>query len=163
MRGVNCLPFILEELMATSRPPDAKTNSLRNHGTLNPRPEAVKDEFFDPRDLVQVRYEMLRRVRTEGRRVSETAALFGVSRPTYYKVDADFERDGMWGLLPRKRGPKGGHKLTAEVVDALSAARAEEPTMETSSLVELVRERFGIEVHPRTVERALRRREKKPR
>ena len=49
-------------------PDDAKLRSLREQGTLNPRPQAVTDdlftasEFFDPHDLVQVKYEMLRRV-----------------------------------------------------------------------------------------------------
>ena len=50
------------------RPADAKTRSLKEHGCLNPHAERVRDElflsnpFFDPRDLLQVRYEMLRRV-----------------------------------------------------------------------------------------------------
>ena len=49
----------------TRRPADAKTRSLKQHGCLNPHAERVRDElflsnaFFDPRDLVQVRYEML--------------------------------------------------------------------------------------------------------
>jgi hypothetical protein len=44
---------------------------------LNPSPERVTDElfqeFFDPRDLVQVKYEMLRRVQTEGQPVGRSA------------------------------------------------------------------------------------------
>lgn len=153
--------------MTPSKPADRKTTSLRRHGALNPRPQAVRDElfvtggFFDRRDLVQVRYEMLRRVLTEDHPISETAARFGVSRPTYYAASAGFEREGLYGLLPRKRGPKGGHKLNAEVLEALRAARAENPSADVSSLVELVRKRFDVEVHPRTVERALRRQEKK--
>ena len=53
--------------------PDAKSQILREHGTLNPRPQLVSDglfqdnEFFDPRDLLLVKYEMLRRVRLEER------------------------------------------------------------------------------------------------
>ena len=99
--------------MAPSKPADPKTTSLRRHGALNPRPQAVRDElfvaggFFDRRDLVQVRYEMLRRVLIEGRPISETATRFGVSRPTYYAASASFEGEGLCGLLPRKRGPKG--------------------------------------------------------
>jgi len=146
--------------------PDPKVKTLRRHGALHPQPETVADElfnesgFFDRRDLVQVRYEMLRRVRVEGRAVSETAARFGVSRPTYYKLDADFEAAGIVGLLPRKRGPKAGHKLTPEVVEALAAA-AEDPAMDAEALAKLTRERFSREVHPRSVTLALRRREKK--
>ncbi len=147
--------------MPSSDEPDPKNLALRSYGTLNPCPEQVRDEhfrdsdFFDPRDLVQVRYEMLRRVRVEGRPVSETAAGFGVSRPTYYKANKDFEADGLAGLVPRKRGPKGGHKLTAEVVGALQAALTEDPSLDAAALAELAHTRFGVLVHPRSVQRAL--------
>ena len=101
--------------------PSPKLRALHGSGTLNLRAEAVLDpafahsDFFDPRDLVQVKYEMLRRVRTEGQPVADTASLFGVSRPTFYKAQTDFERCGLVGLLPAKRGPHGPHKITAEV------------------------------------------------
>lgn len=104
---------------------------------------------------MQTRYEMLRRVRTEGHSVTATTAWYGVSRPTFYKLLAAFEREGLWGLLPRKRGPKGGHKLRPEVMDLLQSVRETEPSTTATQLVALVRERFDIEVHPRTVERAL--------
>jgi transposase len=149
--------------------PDPKVQALRRDGALNPRPAAVKDElfqqseFFDPRDLVQVRYELVRRVHSDGHPVAEATKRFGVSRPTYYKLSDQFQREGLSGLLPRKRGPKGGHKLRAEVIEALEAARAFDPTMDTAALLELAQQRFGVRVHPRTLARALARREKKRR
>ena len=153
--------------MAKSKPVDTKVQCMETEGILHPRPEVVEDElfalndFFDRRDLVQVRYEMLRRVRTDGLPIKTTADRFGVSRPTYYRIESDFEREGMKGLLPRKRGPRDGHKLTTKVVDVLRAAREKDPSLDTASLVELLLERFDIEIHPRTVERALLRQEKK--
>ena len=54
-----------------------KSLALRQQGCLNPHPERVTDElfqtreFFDPRDRVRVKYEMLRRVETEGLPVNE--------------------------------------------------------------------------------------------
>lgn len=153
--------------MPKTKPPDPKHEALRRLGALHPRPMAVKDElfdksdFFDRRDLVQVRYEMVRRVRQEDRPIAETAVRFGVSRPTYYKLSESFEREGITGLLPRKRGPKGGHKLRANVLEALRAARAKDPAVDTDSLVALVQRRFGVEVHPRTIERALLREKKR--
>jgi transposase len=153
--------------MAKSKATDLKVQNLETDGILNPRPEVVIDElfaqneFFDRRDLVQVRYEMLRRVRTDGVPISETTARFGVSRPTYYRIETDFEREGMKGLLPRKRGPRDGHKLSATVVEELRAARERDSSLDTASLVTLLRDRFDIEAHPRTVERALLRQEKK--
>ncbi len=101
--------------MTRAAPPDSKLAALAASGTVNPHAQDVQDpafldnEFFDRRDLVQVRYEMLRRVRTEGQTIADIAARFGVSRPTFYKVQADFDRDGLAGLLPVKRGPTGFH------------------------------------------------------
>ncbi len=83
------------------RPADAKTRSLKEHGCLNPHAETVRDElflsngFFDPRDLLQVRYEMLRRVREDGVPVSHAAASFGVSRPTWYQAQRAYEAGGL--------------------------------------------------------------------
>lgn len=153
--------------MTKRRGADDKTRSLREQGALHPRPSDVKDElfdgaFFDPRDVVQVRYEMLRRVNADGREVSEVAAGFGVSRPTFYKAKEDFEREGLPGLIPRKRGPKGGHKLTEEVLVELERRLQKDASLSSAALADLVREQFGREVHPRTVERALERRKKKP-
>ena len=155
--------------MSRANPPDPKLQALRSLGVLNSRPSSVQDElftdsdFFDRRDLVQVRYEMVRRVHKDGRPVTETAASFGVSRPTYYKLSESFEREGITGLLPRKRGPKGGHKLRTEVIEMLQAARVRDPTLDSASLALLAQQRFGVEVHPRTIERALLRQEKKHR
>jgi transposase len=136
---------------------------------VNPHAQDVQDaafldsEFFDPRDLVQVRYEMLRRVRTEGQTVVDAASSFGVSRPTFYKAQADFERAGLAGLLPVKRGPHGPHKITDEVMAFIEAARAQEEGLDAQDLVERIAEHFGLAVHRRTVERALARSKKKRR
>jgi len=93
------------------RKSDPKTDALRQQGCLHPRPEKVTDElfatseFFDARDLVQVKYEMLRRVRVDGRPVSDSAARCGLSRPSYYQAQEAFERGGLPALLPKKPGP----------------------------------------------------------
>lgn len=149
--------------------PDPKLLALAESGTVNPHAQDVQDaafldsEFFDPRDLVQVRYEMLRRVRTEGQTVVDAASSFGVSRPTFYKAQADFERAGLAGLLPVKRGPHGPHKITDEVMAFIEAARAQEEGLDAQRLVERIAEHFGLAVHRRTVERALARSKKKRR
>jgi transposase len=146
---------------------DPKLQALREQGTLNPRPEDVKDllfqenEFFDPRDLVQVKYEMLRRHQTEGWRVTCVAAAFGFSRVTFYKVLKRFQEDGMGGLLPKARGPKSAHKLSEELVAFVETSVAEDPTLRSAALAELIKARFDISVHPRSIERALARRQKK--
>ena len=120
-------------------------------------------EFFDARDLVQVKYEMLRRVRIDGRPVSDSAARFGLSRPSYYQAQTAFEEGGLPALLPKKPGPRRAHKLSEEVMTALEEALTEEPELSSGNLVHLIEKRFGISVHRRSVERALARQEKKRR
>lgn len=147
--------------MPARKPRDPKLESLLQHGTANPKPEAVRDpafqqsEFFDPRDLVQVKYEMLRRVRGDGESVADAAANFGVSRPTFYKARTDFDRDGLAGLLPGKRGPRGPHKLTAEVMDFIQRVLSDEPSLDAEALAQKLEEESGLRVHRRSIERAL--------
>jgi transposase len=153
--------------MTRQSKPDPKLAALAASGTVNPHAQDVRDpvfvdsNFFDSRDLVQVRYEMLRRVRLEGQSVAQSAARFGVSRPTFYKVLADFNRDGLAGLLPVKRGPHGPHKITSEVFAFIETSIAAEDGLDPQVLVESISQHFGIVVHRRTVERALARRKKK--
>jgi transposase len=144
-----------------------KTAALRRHRALNPRPEAVTDAafatgdpFFDRNDLVQVKYEMLRRARQEALPVGRAAATFGFSRPSFYMARAVFDRDGLPGLVPKRPGPRRAHKLSDAVVDALERRLADDPATTSTGLAHLVRERFGLSVHPRSVERALARRKK---
>jgi transposase len=110
---------------------------------------------MDARDLVQVKYEMVRRVRIDGESVSSSAAAFGFSRPSFYEAATALETDGLPGLVPAKPGPRRAHKLTAEVVSFLEEEQAGDPSLRSSELVERVSTRFGISVHPRSVERAL--------
>lgn len=140
---------------------DPKVRALREARSLNPRPEAVLDEqfsgseFLDARDLVQVKYEMVRRVREDGVSVSSAAAAFGLSRQSWYQAAAALDEGGLPGLLPGKPGPRGAHKLTGEVVEYLRALAASDPALRPAGLAEAVAQRFGIQVHPRSAERAL--------
>jgi len=153
--------------MAKTKPPDPKLAALRHHGSLNLHPGRVQDplfataDFFDARDLVQVKYEMVRRVRVDGQPVSRSAAAFGFSRPALYQAQAAVARGGLAALVPKKPGPRRAHKLSPEVVDFLARARTADPSLRPPELARRVRARFGRTVHPRSVERALARREKK--
>ncbi len=151
----------------SSAPEDGKEASLRRHHALNPRPGDVNDPafgsddaFFDSRDLVQVKYEMLRRARAEGSTVSDAAAAFGLSRPSFYEAKAAYETGGLPGLLPKRPGPRRAHKLSEAVMSRLEAALALDPGLSSSALAELARDEFDLNVHPRSVERALARRPK---
>lgn len=153
--------------MAKRGRPDGKAESLRERGSLNPHAERVREqrfgpgEFFDPRDLVQVKYEMVRRARVEGAPAAPTAASFGFSRPTFYAAERALERGGLPALVPARPGPRRAHKLSEEVMGFVEGRRLAEPGLRAADLAAAIRERFGVRVHPRSVERALDRREKK--
>jgi len=149
--------------------PDSKVEALQDQGTLNTHPEKVRDEFFlendffDPRDLAQVKYEMLRRAHVDGYSLKDAAEAFGFSRPTFYKTQAAFEESGLQGLIPRRRGPRGAHKLTGEVMSFVEQILVADESLRGPALALRIEERFGVRVHPRSIERALARRQKKRR
>jgi transposase len=148
----------------TDRTP--KRQALHQSGTLNPRPVRVTDElfadrdFFDPNDLLQVKYEMLRRVRRDDFTVQQAAQVFGFSRPSFYQAQEAFTRGGLGALVPQKRGPRRAHKLLPKVVEFVEQTLTADPR---ADLVAAVQQRFGISVHRRSIERALARAKKKPR
>lgn len=143
------------------RKQDPKVEALRAERSLNPRPEAVTDEefrsseFFDARDVVQVKYEMVRRVRVDGEAASRSATAFGFSRPSFYEAAAALNRGGLAALVPARPGPRGAHKLTVEVVAFAHRRLEADPSLRSVDLVDAIAGRFGIQVHPRSVERAL--------
>jgi transposase len=140
---------------------DPKTAALVADGTLNPCPEKVTDpkfqegDFFDPRDVVQVKYEMLRRVLVENASVTDATDAYGVSRPTYYQAKVNFDDAGVAGLVPKKRGPRGPHKLQGELLAFVEKLQVPGEPIRARELANIIREKFSVEVHPRTIERAL--------
>ena len=98
---------------------------------------------------------MLRRASVDKVSVSEVSVEYGVSRPTFYQAKADFEDAGIAGLVPRKRGPRGPHKIQSKVLAFLKAQVGPGEAIRVRELTNLVRNEFGLDVHPRTIERAL--------
>ncbi len=153
--------------MAKAKRRDPKNKALAQDGVLNPNPEAVHDAlfagnpFFDAKDLVQVRYEMVRRHQVDGVAISEAAATFGVTRPTFYKAQSALQAVGLAGLLPSRRGPKGGHKISAEVITFVAALKAASTELTTLQCLDAIQARFGVKVHRRSLERALARKKKR--
>ena len=144
---------------------DEKLTFLRQSHSLHPHPEQVRDPlftsgspFFDPRDLVQVKYELLRRVHVDGYAISEATALFALSRPTFYAAQAAWERAGLSGLLPASPGPRHAHNLTEEIMAELQPLAK---TLSSAQLAVWLKEHHSLIVHPRSIERALARVTKK--
>jgi transposase len=151
------------------KPADSKTESLKKYGALNPHPEKVVEkmftdpalEFFDPRDLVQVKYEMLRTVEQEGRSIKHAAEAFGFSRPAFYQAQLQFNREGVNGLIKKRPGPKSAHKLTDDILTFIEEKVKEGKPLRARTLGPLIKEKFGKDIHPRSIERAVKRRKKK--
>jgi transposase len=145
----------------------AKDKALRKHNSLNPHPENVTDElfgesdFFDPRDLAQVKYEMLRHVRKDGWSVAQAARAFGFSRNAFYRAQEAFKQNGIAGLMRERPGPRRAHKFTDEVMDFIEKALLKDGALTTVRLRRMIKKRFGISVHRRSIERSLTRRQKK--
>ena len=145
----------------SSRRRTPRLKALEAVGATHPQPHAVTDTlfadsaFFDPNDLVQVKYEMLRSVQAGTHRVVQAAQAFGLSRPAFYVAQAAFAREGLPGLLP--------HKLTDEVLAVLAAAVEELGYVPAGDeLARLLAERCGIVAHPRTIVRCLRAYQRRP-
>jgi transposase len=144
--------------------PDPKEAALAGARCLNPHPEQVTDpeflasDFFDARDAVQVKYEMVRKVKAGGAPVTQAAVAFGYSRPAYYQAAAALERSGLEGLVPARPGPRGGHKLTGQILAWAEQQLAADPALRPAQLPDRIEEAFGVRVHPRSVEKALARR-----
>jgi transposase len=153
----------MAEKTRTSR----KVAALHQRGSLNPHPDAVTNDlfrthdFFDPNDLVQVKYEMLRQVSVDSGSVTKAAAEFGLSRPSFYEAQAAFKQDGLLGLLPEKRGPRRAHKLSVEIMELLQAAKTKDPAVSGAALADRLWKERRVRVHRRSIERALARQQKK--
>ena len=145
---------------------DSKTRRLRQTGTLNPNPERVSDplftdsDFFDPRDILQVRYEMVRRAGKSALR--ETAERFGTSVPTCVRANRAFREGGLQALIPQRRGPRGAHKITTEILAFVEDYRIRHGPIGSRRLVPLIADRFGVTLHPRGLDKALARAKKNP-
>ncbi|HLC28553.1 MAG TPA: helix-turn-helix domain-containing protein [Dehalococcoidia bacterium] len=153
--------------MSRLDPISDKAHHLRQHGAFYRGFQDVSDplfqdsDFFDPRDIVQVKYEMLRRVLVDGRPVTEAVRRFGFSRQSFYHALSALKPLGLSGLVPVKRGPRGPHKFTPEVESVVRQAVEEDPSRGPTELAGIVEERLAVSLHPRTISRGLSRQKKK--
>ena len=147
--------------MSSNIEPTAKHQALQSTGTFNPRADQVRhplfqeSEFFDPHDLLQLKYETVRAIQVDNCPIAQAASQFGLSRPTIYQAQSQFQEAGLEGLLPQKRGPKNPHKLTPEVRQYLQEQSTVQPPIPATELAQKVRQRFKVTLHPRTIEKAL--------
>jgi len=142
---------------------EQRAQRLKKEGTLHQYPYRVhadllaKSPFFDANDLMQMKYEMLRSVTVDQQSVAEAANTFGLSRVAYYHAHKQYQRHGLAGLLPRRRGPKHPHKFTPGVMSFIDEQlTATGGRADWNLLSKQIESGFGIKVHPRSVERVVR-------
>lgn len=149
------------------KPNDPKSDVLQKQGCLNRRAEQVKSalfqqsDFFDPRDLLQVKYEMLRQALVERQPIVHVAHQFGFSRPSFYQALINFKQNGLLGLIRNKPGPRRAHKLSEPVVKFIQEQKAQDAKVTLDKLVQQIKDKFGLLVHKRSIQRAVTRQKKK--
>ena len=145
----------------------AKRRVLDQNNTLNKNADKVADPkfkniaFFDPDDIVQVKYEMLRSAQKDGAGVLKASETFGFSRITFYKTGKAFNENGLAGLIPKKKGPRRAHKLSGEVMEFVRELLERKPDIRSSGIRQEIKDRFNLTVHKRSIERAIDRSKKK--
>ena len=97
---------------------------------------------------MQVKYEMLRRVSIEKAPVTLATEEYGVSRPTYYQTKASFDKGGVARFVPRKRGPRGPHKLQGEARAFVEQQLVAGEPVRARELAKLIQQKFGLAYIP---------------
>jgi transposase len=144
----------------------AKIEALKKQRSLYSKAKSVKDpdfcvdEFFDPNDLIQVKYEMLRRVEKDEMTVTKAVSAFGFSRLSFYRIQSKFKQMGLAGLIPSPRGPKNAHKLSEKIMDFIEDEMKKDKSIRARGLQPLIEKKFKIQIHPRSIERAITRKKK---
>jgi transposase len=137
----------------------SKKKILQGNGTYNRSHEKVKDArfieggFYDPMDIVQVKYEMIKDVESAGKSVTDSASEFGFSRTAYYGIKDAFDKQGVSGLIPEKPGPRSPHKLTEEYQKQIDDYLANKPGASSAELAAMISRDDAISISKRTIER----------
>ena len=137
----------------------SKQEILLENGTYNKKhgkvveQHFVNDDFYDPQDLAQVKYEMLRTANETKRGIEEIAGKFGFSRAAFYKIKTSFEKAGVSAFVPEKSGPKSARKLTKEYQAFIDDYLAQNPNISSGDMAAVLYKERGLSISKRTVER----------
>jgi len=124
----------------------------KNHAKVTER-RFIDDDFYDPRDLAQVKYEMLRTARESKESVEEITDKFGFSRAGFYKIESSFEKEGLSAFVSNKTGPRNAWKLTKERQRFIDGYILENPGAGSGELASILKTERGLEISKRTIER----------
>ena len=136
-----------------------KIKTLKANGSFNRHAAAVisplfrDSAHFDPYDLVQVKYEMLRAVTRNEMTVTDASKQFGFSRAAYYKIEKGFATAGVNGLTLQKTGPKEPAKVTEEILRFADELKAKDPDITNDRIIEEIQNQKGVALHKRSLQR----------
>ena len=138
-----------------------KEDALKGGGCFNPNYANVtasifnKTPFFDKRDIVQVKYEMIRAASNDEGTITKISNDYGFSRNSYYQISKTFHNGGLCALVPKKVGPKKPHKLSAEVAAFIDSFLEGSPNTKVKEISVAIKTSMGIDIHTRTIYRYL--------
>jgi transposase len=138
-----------------------KEDSLKKSNCFNQNYENVTagifktSSFFDSRDIVQVKYEMIRAVSNAEGTITDISCAYGFSRKSYYQVNEAFQSGGLDALVPKKKGPKKPHKLTPEALTFINSFLESNPKAKADKISLALETELGISIHSRTIYRHL--------
>lgn len=138
---------------------ETRRKFLEKEGLLNPKPARVSYQlfktidFFEPLDLPQVRYEMLRIARIEGFSVAEACRLFGFSREYFYKLERIFMTRGFISLLGSSMGRRPLIALNQELINFILHRKIEEPRVSCEKICLQIKKLYQVDCSCRTIER----------
>ncbi len=140
-----------------------KYEFLEKEGLLNQKPERIspsvfaENDFFDPLDITQVRYEMLRSARIGKTSVAKACKLFGFSREYFYRLERNFMAHGLVSLLGSPKGRRPLIAVNQEVVNFIVHRRIDNPKLSGDDLRNDILRLYKINCSRRTVERVIER------
>ena len=111
---------------------ESKRVFLEKERLINPKPERVSHplfetpDFFDPFDLPEVRYEMIRSVRVEKMAVAQACKLFGFSREYFCKLERALMTRVYIAMLGSTMGRRPIIALNQEIVNFIAHRKIQE-------------------------------------
>ena len=126
----------------------------RNHDKINDNLFAESD-MLDARDLLQVRYEMVRAVKIDKSSATEVAQRFGVSESTLNRNIRALNEGGVIALIPESKGPKGQYSLDEDELKFIDSYLEAHPDATGGQVYSALLKEKQSTVSKRTVERHL--------
>jgi len=136
-----------------------KKEILIKNGTFNKNHDKVKREgfseggFYDPMDIVQVRYEMIKDADDSEKTIGQISSEYGYSRASYYHIKDNFDKGGIAALIPERTGPKEARKLTGDLREYIKEYTQRNPKASSSKIAAEIESVKGVTVSKRTIER----------